>query len=324
MFSSILRFFGLGVSGVELTPAEKDVLEEFVREVDPKFTLVSDYQKILAQGIRNMVSHAEILAGSLREPVELSLRQFTLDHRLGMFFFSPLSLLQTIQTSRAVAEYFLQPQSTDTVYALLLMRCSEKSRFGICEQNGITRSDVMQRVVSFDQHRIVLAVKDAEALHQAMAQRAIYLQGRAIVARLLAQDSRRVQLQADKTEVGIKLRIAEQGHHSDAVGLKTKMEQIDAELQQLDAGSTLDTRIRCVAKYLDEPDELLRITSFAFCLNRMGVVQDICPANATNRVDFEEAAFFGSEETPEKRVVVPVFIHRDAIRSLEEAVTGGY
>lgn len=319
MFSLLRQFFGLSTTEVVLNDEEKAVLEIFIKEVDPKFTLVSDYEKQLSRGIRHLVEHARILAQSLRDPCELSLRQFTQNPRLGLFFSSPLSLLQTLQSSSALRDYFIQPSSADTAYALLVMRCSEKARFGVGEQDGITRSDVMQRVVSFDQHRIVLACGSQTDFLQAMTQRAIYLQCRAVAARLLAQDSQRAQLLAGATELGIKLRMAEQSHHPDAVPLKQAMEESQAQLQALEAGANLDSRLQCAASFLNEPDCLLCIASLSYCLNRMGVVQE-----AGSCIDFEEATFFGSDQMPERRVVQPVLIPRNAIHSLEEVVAGGY
>ena len=301
-----------------LSDEEKTVLEIFIKEVDPKFALVSDYEKRLAPGIHNLVEHARMLAQSLREPCELSLRHFSQDHRLGLFFSSPLSLLQTLQSSSVLRDYFAQPSSADAAHALLVMRCSEKARFGVGEQDGITRSDVMQRVVSFDQHRVALASSTQEDFLQAMTQRAIYLQCRAVAARLLAQDSRRAQLLADATELGIQQRIAEQSHKPEAVQLKQALAQNQAQLQALEASANLDSRLQCAAEYLNAPDCLLCITSMSYCLNRMGIVQE-----AGHRLDFEEATFIGSDQTPERRVVLPVLIPRNAIRSLEEAVAGG-
>ena len=54
-----------------LSDEEKTVLEIFIKEVDPKFALVSDYEKRLTPGIHNLVEHARMLAQSLREPCEL-------------------------------------------------------------------------------------------------------------------------------------------------------------------------------------------------------------------------------------------------------------
>jgi hypothetical protein len=256
-----------------------------------------------------------------------------MDARLGMFFSSPVSLLAAIDNSATLSEFFSQPRLGDVAYALLVMRRSEKSRFGMGnDHTGALRADVLQTVVSFDAHRLVLAEPTQEAFALALRQRAVRLLTEVVAGRLAERDLRRQQLEADRQRLSLQVdALSRSGHcvvidgtqYGDEKGcdletLKARLAKVEEELTSLKAMVELPSRLAMIAEWVGEPEQLLGINRASLHLDRMGIVQEEESASAENLLCFEEVETGRSK--PERRVVVPVRVTRDAIRELEDSV----
>jgi len=334
MAVSLLRRLGLFGPSIENAAEVRAALEPFVQAVDPKLSLLSNYRKVLEKPLSRLLSYADTFAKRMPEPLELSLRHFTMDPRLGMFFSSPASLLATIDDSAALAEFFRQPSLGGEAYALLVMQRSEKSRFGFGNDNGALRADVLQTVVSFDAHRLTLAEPTPGAFATALRTRGVQVLTEVVAARLAAQDRRCLQLGVDHQRLSLKMdalrRIGqcividgtrssdsdEEGYDLD--GLATKLAAVEDELASLKAMAELPNRLAKVAEWIGEPELLLGVNRVSLHLDRMGIVQEKENANPENLLCFEEVEL--GQQVPTRRVVVPARVTRDAIRELEASV----
>lgn len=70
------------------------------------------------------------------EPLELSLRGFAQDPRLGLLFSGPASLLSCLRQSEPLRNFFLSASQGDEAWALLSMVRSETGRLGVAMEGG--------------------------------------------------------------------------------------------------------------------------------------------------------------------------------------------
>ncbi|MDN0073628.1 hypothetical protein QU481_01805 [Crenobacter sp. SG2303] len=332
MSVSFLRRLGLFGSSPKISAEVREAIDPFVQAVAPKLALLSNYRKVLEQPMSRLLDYANGFSTRIPEPLDLSLRKFTMDPRIGMFFASPVSLLETIDSSAALSEFFAQPHLGDEAYALLVMQRSEKSRFGMGNENGTLRADVLQKVVSFNAHRLTLAEPTPEAFAAALRNRSVQLLTQVVAAKLATQDRRRQQLEADRQRLMLRVEAARrQGQcividgtrdgseeEGDLDSMTAKLAAVESELASLKTAAELPNRLNAVAELIGAPEQLLGMHRASLHLDRMGIVQEEENANAQNLLCFEEVETGG--ESPVRRVVVPVRVTREAIRELEDSV----
>ncbi|MCW3479072.1 hypothetical protein OL229_05785 [Neisseriaceae bacterium JH1-16] len=330
---SLLRRLGLIRPSIKNAAEVRAAIDPFIQAIDPKLGLLSNYRKVLLEPLSRLLSYADTFTTHIPEPLELSLRHFTMDSRLGMFFSSPASLLAAIDNSASLSEFFAQPRLGDEAFALLVMQRSEKSRFGMGnDHNGSLCADVLQTVVSFDAHRLVLAEPTQEAFALALRKRGVKLLTEVVASKLAEQDRRRQQLEADRQRLSLKVDAlrrtgqcividgTQNGDEKDCdlATLEAKLIKVEDELAPLKATVELPSRLAEVAEWVGEPERLLSVNRASLHLDRMGIVQEEESASAQNLLCFEEVE--AGQATPERRVVVPVRVTRDAIRELEASV----
>lgn len=332
VFNSLFQRLGLTHPAIENASEAHAELAPFLHAVDPKLSLLSNYHKVLEQPFSRLLSYVDRIAKPMEQPLGLSLHSFAMDPRLGMFFYSPSSLLATIQDSEALTEFFKQPRLGDEAYALLTMVRSEKSRLGMENDNGTLRTDVLQTVDSFDAHQLILAEPTPESFEMALRKRSIQLLAEIVASRLALQDQHRLQLEMEhqrltleidalrRTGQRIEIAGAETDEEQDASleNLTTRLAEIASELAQLRELAQLDNRLAEVAHLIGAPEQLLGVNHLYLHLDRMGIVQEGENANVENLLCVEEVMF--SESVPIRRVVVPVRVTLEAIRALEAAV----
>jgi len=332
MSFSLLRRLGLIGSSIENADEVNAVLDPLVHAIDPKLSLLSNCRKTMEMPLSRLLSYANSFATLMPEPLELSLRHFTMDPRLGMFFYSPASLLATIDDSEALTEFFKQPQQGDEAYALLVMVRSKKARLGMVNDNGKLQADVLQTVVSFDAHRLTLAEPTPEAFAKALRMRGIQLLTEIVASKLAAQDRHRLQLEVDHQRLALKVDAlrrtgqciviagTENGDKEscDLESLSANLAAVESELAQLKTKAVLPNRLAEVADLIEKPEQLLGVNRASLHLDRMGIIQEGENASAENLLCFEEIEL--SQNVPVHRVIVPVRVTREAIRELEACV----
>ncbi|WP_024303257.1 hypothetical protein [Pseudogulbenkiania sp. MAI-1] len=304
-------------------------LERVIETVEPRLRLAPGYPRALLRGMTRTLDFAGQLTQDLPEPLELSWRSFTTDRRLGMFFASPASLLDLLQTSEELRDFFSHPANGDCAFCLLIMHRSDNQRLGMVNHNGEVRAEVPQVVVSFDNHRLTLPCASLEQFVPQLAERGVERLTTVISRRLRDKEARRVELESELLRVELRLKtlrapgqvvvdaMADQGPAlpDSPQALKRHFDEVRAELAALKSQLTLDGMLREVRQILEHPTDYFSSSRVTLNLDRMGVVQPDDGSGNGNPICFEEVVL--CEIPPVRRVVVPARVTRQAIRELE-------
>ncbi|GGY06544.1 hypothetical protein [Paludibacterium paludis] len=311
------------------------VLDKIVDRTDPRLRLLSGYERALGKGAGTSLAFCAALGGRLGEPLPLSLRSFTTDRRLGLFFSSPASLLSALEHSGSLSDFFSSPSLGDEAHALLLMQRTEKQRFGREERNGEVVNDVAQTVVSFDRHRIVLASPSRDALLAALPGRGLEVL-LAVASRHLANEGR-VKTELESELMHIDMKLATLAHPANSItqglpsgcrplpdsrhALEVLRRDTQKRLTLIKRMTELPGVLQTVRHILEHPDDYFRLRPARLALDRMGVLQpDGAEGSDITRIDLEEVMLGHGE--PFCRAVVPVTITRSALLELRQGFGG--
>ena len=308
-------------------------IEAVVDGSDARLRLLSGYQQRLLPGMRRSLDYLASLPWQRIEPVELSLRGFATDRRLGLLFSSPLSLLLFLKSSAALEDFFLSASKGDDAWAMMSMSRSETARFGMTEHNGEVRSDVAQLVVSFDQHRLMDPSANQEDLQQNVSQRGLAVLVAVIGRRLRLMQQMRLDLQSELEQVQLKLLTVSRGGGkvidatgnvssgaaslpADEPGLRQREAALQQQLQPLASLAELGGILDVVCQVLEQPAEFFRIDAETIYLNRMGVRHERPDADDVTALSYEHVVL--GQLQPVSRAIMPVHVNRQQLRELEQ------
>ena len=176
-------------------------IDQVVSATDTRLALLPGYRRALTPGMRKSLAYVDTLTDLLPDVLDLSLRAFTSDRRIGLFFASPESLLFILKKNQALQDYFESAANGDEAYALLLMQRTDNVRYCVVNQSGEIRSDVAQTVVSFDHHRLLLPSPSMEALRQRSPRRGLEVLTGAIARRLSQLEKERGDIECELTRI---------------------------------------------------------------------------------------------------------------------------
>ncbi|WP_434627391.1 hypothetical protein [Chromobacterium sp. CV08] len=336
MFETVLRKLGLDAGSRRRAKALAAQVEQLIDGCDRRLRLLPDYQRALAPGLRVSQDYLSGLLEQLPPLLELSL-PFSRDPRLGLLFSGPASLLQLLDGSGELREFFLSASNGDEAWALLSMQRSETRRFGAALEGGELRSDVAQVVVSFDGHRLMMPSASREALLRQSGAYALDVLC-AVIARQLGELERaRLQAEAEQTRLQLRRRalraddctVIDCGADGDADGddLPDTLSGVDARLAELetrlealrdDAG--LEGTLRVVRRMLERPADHFSLQTVTLHLNRMGIKSEP-GGEGVAELGLKEVAL-GREPTV-RRALLPVRVRRDDIAELRRQFGDG-
>ena len=307
-------------------------IETVIDGCDGRLRLLSGYQQRLLPGIRLTLDYLAGLPWQRIDPLELSLRSFSTDRRLGLLFSSPLSLLLCLKSSAPLQSFFLSASQGDQAWAILSMSRSETVRFGMVEHNGEIRSDVAQQIVSFDQHRLIEPSATPEDLLQSARRRGLAVLVAVIDRRIKLLQQMRLDLQTELEQIQLKL--ATFGHAgrvvidatggndrkacllpADAQSLRQREAEIQLQIQPLARLTELEGILDAVCEVLEQPAIYFHIEAQTIYLNRMGVLHESQDADDVTALGFEELVL--GQLQPISRVLMPVHIQRQQVQELE-------
>jgi len=322
------RMLGRGQGRDELLPL---AIDRVVAATDARLALLPGYRKALTPGMKISLAYVESLTDQFQDDLDLSLRAFTLDRRLGLFFSSPASLLALLRKNQPLQDFFHSASNGEDAYALLLMQRSHSLRFGVANQDGAIISDVAQTVVSFDHHRLMLPCPSREALRLSSPRRGLDLLATVIARRLALLEQERSGAERDLARIRMRLSVLAnpgsvlidamapdetlpQGREA----LLQRQSELQQRLVELRSLAELSGILEQVSQMLAHPQEYLRVEPLALYLDRMGVVQEGAAAQEATMVSVEEVQLGPGHAV--RRVVLPVHVSLDAIRELEQCV----
>ncbi|MGC0151746.1 hypothetical protein ACPRNU_04730 [Chromobacterium vaccinii] len=325
MFEHVLRRLGLDAGSRRQAKALAAQVEQLIDGCDRRLRLLPDYQRALAPGLRVSQDYLSGLLEQLPPPLRLSL-PFSRDPRLGLLFSGPSSLLQLLDGSAELREFFLSASNGDEVWALLSMQRSETRRFGAALEGGELRNDVAQVVVSFDGHRLMMpSVSDEALLRQSGAHALDVLC--AVIARHLGEREQARQLaEVEQTRLMLRRRAlgaddctvidggGDCGDLPDTLsGVDARLAELAPRLAALREDACLEGMLRQVRRILERPADYFSLRAVTLHLNRMGV-QAEPGGDGVAELRLKEVVL-GREQSV-RRALLPVRIRRDDIAEL--------
>ncbi|BBF86085.1 hypothetical protein DLM_2478 [Aquitalea magnusonii] len=308
-------------------------IETVITGCDGRLKLLPGYQQRLLPGIGQTLDYLAGLPWQRIPPLELSLRSFATDRRLGLLFSSPLSLLLCLKGSAPLQAFFLSASQGDEAWAIMSMCKSENVRFGMVEHNGEICSDVAQQVVSFDQHRLIDPSASAEDLQQSTRHRGLAVLVAVIDRRIKLLQQMRLDLQAELGQIQLKL--ATFGHAgrvvidatggagtvaslqlSDVQALRQREAAVQQQLQPLARLTELDGILEVVREVLEQPQGFFHVEAQTIYLNRMGVLHERLDADDVTALCYEQVVL--GQLQPISRVLMPVYVQRQHVQELEQ------
>ncbi|QBJ79137.1 hypothetical protein [Aquitalea sp. USM4] len=308
-------------------------IEMVIDGCDGRLRLLPAYQQRLLPGVRLTLDYLAGLPWQRIDPLELSLRSFSTDRRLGLLFSSPLSLLLCLKSSESLQSFFLSASQGDQAWAILSMSRSETVRFGMVEHNGEVRSDVAQQIVSFDQHRLIEPSATPEDLQQSARRRGLAVLVEVIDRRIKLLQQMRLDLQTELEKIQLKL--ATFGHAGrviidatggtdnmaslspeDAESLRQREAELQQQLQPLARLAELEGILDVVCEVLEQPARFFHVEAQTIYLNRMGVLHERQDADDVTALQFEQVVM--GQLQPISRVLMPVQVQRQQVQELEQ------
>ncbi|OHX15427.1 hypothetical protein [Chromobacterium sphagni] len=325
MFERLLRRLGLDGQSRQRTRMLAGQIEQLIDACDKRLRLVPGYLDALTPGMRASQAYLSTLMAQLPPVLTLSLPSFSRDPRLGLLFAGPSSLLELLDGSGPLHEFFLSAGNGDEAWALLTMQRSETSRFGVAMENGELRNDVAQVVVSFDGHRLVMPSPSQEQFRRNSGAHALEVMTSVIARRLSLLEQARQQLEAEQARLQLR-RLSLQSDRcvvvdcqaSDAclpetaAGVDARLAEIGPQLDELRGQASLDGLLRTVREVLEQPADYFSLQTVTLRLNRMGI--KVGRDDEATDLTLEEVVL--GKAMPVRRALLPVRVHRHDIAEL--------
>lgn len=332
MFQALLRKLGWDEASRERQKALSAAIEQLVDATDRRLRLVPGYRQALESGMRTAQAYLATLMHQLPPMLDLSLRAYATDPRLGLLFSGPASLLELLENSEPLREFFLSASNGDEAWALMTMMRSETARFGMAMSNGEVRSDVAQIVVSFDAHRLMMLSPSLEQLQAKSGPRGQEVLAAVIARRLSLCEQMRQQLESELGRLQLRrlsLRGGEQRTVIDAQAddrdLPASLSAVDArigeiqpQLEALRASASLEGMLAEVKGVLEQPQDYFSLESVSLHLNRMGVKCDDPAAGDEDVTELRLEEMVLGKIQPIRRALLPVRVSRQAIDELRQ------
>ncbi len=333
MLEKLREWLGLDEASQARKREIRSAIDRLIDGTDPRLALLPGAHDKLSAGMADTLDYLASLSWQDIEPVDLSLRGYATDKRLGLLFASPLSMLQALKASPVLTSFFQSASQGDEAWALMGMQCSESARFGMSEQNGEVRSDVAQVVVSFSQHRLMMPSPTREQLMRHASQRGLEVLIAVVARRLAMLQQQRLDLSSELDRLRLKLAmtggtgvtvidatgaasIQDTAEPEDPQQLQNRQRALTEALQPLAGLSELSGVLAVLADVLAHPADFFRVEPATVCLNRMGVRYDSASDDGVTELRYEQVVM--GQINPVLRAILPVHVNRQRLQELEQ------
>lgn len=331
MFEFLLRKMGWDAASRLRVREQAMQIDRLLSACDRRLCLLPDHQHALMPGMRIAQAYLSTLSDRLPPVLELSLQSFSRDPRLGLMFAGPPSLLELLDGSDALREFFSSAANGDEAWALMTMQRSETSRFGVAMENGELRNDVAQVVVSFDGHRLQMPCASEEQFRTQSGERALNVLTSVIARQLSMQEQTRLQLEAELGRLQLRRlalkstsQVVVDGQGDDDLPdtlaeVDRRLSEVRPLLESLRELNSLEGALDSVRHVLEHPDDYFSLESVTLSLNRMGIKSDALEEGATT-LQLEELVL--GRDKPIRRALMPVRVRRESIAELRRQLGG--
>lgn len=251
----------------------KTAIERAVDKTDHRLRALGNYPKRLHGPVEHALNHVNQLVRQLPPPVEISPSRYGHDPLLRAVFASAEHMADIFRRFHNLRDYLDQHTGLppDNLYGLLACAKKEKRMLGMELDGEMLRRDVLQTVISFEEH-VFLAPNDDEAsARSALSVAAFDFLLQSAVDKIAALRLRRGELSRKRQILKRKLLSPDPGT-PDVAKLEEDIAHIDEELGHFGGIElSLTESLQQVEAVLNEAEQWLQVAPFRVSLDYRNV-----------------------------------------------------
>ena len=302
------------------------IIENIVDDIDPRLRSISSYKKTLFPCVKHILAYAEIACSHLPGPIEFSKEARRNNATVRSLFANHKKMTEVFSRCKELQDFFKAHPSADCAYMILGMRKTENQVFGIKQQGEIIRKDVPQTTVTFNDYRISNPSTSEASLRVNLHERALHECVAQTMSRLLSEQSHCENLEEQKIKLKMQLRMLQ--HQEDGLeplmhddsSLLQRISEVKESLANIQISQdettcnigTLNSTLDKTASLLDNPEELVNVSTISLCIDRLNHLVDDDSGNDEDRVNLAQVTFSDNEKRvgllvvfPKKEFIVP-------------------
>jgi hypothetical protein len=278
-----------------------DEIEKIVRKTDSTILPLHRFRKRILPSVRNTIQYISGLIPQVPGPVDLDPGRWDKDPLLRAMFISREELVGTLQSSKALKNFFHRTNAPQA-FAMLIADQKEKIFFGTQKNGEIFRRDVPQKAVFFENFKVFAPALELAETHLKVQHIALVTLFRQAFEKITDLESWKNELEKQKDLLEFKLRRSDTSEPVTALNpedapdkqmqetllvlrdINRKLREIKAELD------TPEHRLSHLCSVLKSPDQTLKLKTVSFKLSRMGVRLESSSTESANEFNVAELA----------------------------------
>ncbi|OYY93419.1 MAG: hypothetical protein B7Y41_11680 [Hydrogenophilales bacterium 28-61-23] len=263
-------------------PLLSAAVERSVYRVEPRLKQIRGFPGRYRPFIEPVLARVRQLATSVPGPVTVDTENYIRDPFVHALFGSPEDIRRFLCSTQTMRDHVAR-HGAGELYALLSMRRTERTVFGMEATGEVLRRDVAQQTVSFSDHQLIgLAPTEAEARENLLW----YLFDRYMdhvaggLDLLRAEQQRLVQ---QKDLALARLRGVSAGPR---VVRQKELDKVLAQLAEATASLDLERLVDVFEVVLSHPEDCLALKAHSLAVDAMGVIQADAGNHGGARLDF--------------------------------------
>lgn len=307
--------------------------DRIVEATDKRLFAYGNYRKQLRDSVETAVVYIINMIDALPLPVEISRRTFSSDPGLHAFFVSFAHLQEKVGGARSVREYMKQAHCVESsrIYGLLTIEWEEINRLGTVLQGDMIQREVMQKAVSFFNHRYIGPSDSLEEAKMNMKKRVFDYMIEIALGKIIAERNMRAELNQQQVLLKRKLAMMKAGNWGlgemlsqnensppDLNSLSAEIESIETELSKLGASHELLKRnMQIIKDTMSNPGKQMAAHNINMRLDNMNIKVDESSSVTVNNLDLIE--FYSSRG--ETRIVLPCWYPVNEIPPVKDFIS---
>ena len=255
-------------------------IERTVDGTDPRLRIDAGYAKRLRKPVIHAVEHVVGLVDGLQAPAELFPGQLHDHADISSMFYSEERLRNILDRDQAIRGFReTQPSLLYPFHTLLVVRAVEKHGFGTATIDGVSRKEVAQTTIDFEDHQFIEPDTDAEIHLNLVKRRAFDALLHCALEKITRKKEDRGHLAQRRALLQTKLEIckrhggiASPQAASEQVEVQRKLEDIERQLEILGPDEdVLGHNLAVLSDVLAEAEEHLWVEATPMCIDRFYV-----------------------------------------------------
>ena len=264
-----------------------ELTDMIVDTVEPKVRADRRYRQKLEPCVRTTVAWLRQIGRMPLQPLLLTRAQWGSDPNLRAFFASADDIPAFLGRSKPLRAFFEEPANigVDEAFALVGMRCEEKTVLAPKYEDGMLRHDVAQTTIDFTGHRLVEPAASEAQVRLEVGRRIVLRLAQVALGRILEIDRQGLQKEQRKAWLGTRLRflkLAQDGMEGIVEDPSTIAQQIAGVQRELDQAvkdfievkgslATLEGYLRQIEDVFAHPQQHVLLTRRDLRLDHMNV-----------------------------------------------------